>query len=633
MPAPNNIRMFDRLCRLLYPQEGDEKRFTQDSPILAEVWLAFAQTKNDGRIDVLLNPDYKVDPGILVAELRRRGLNSADHRLAYNESHVVASVRLEELITIVLPLSGWWQRIATAVGDNKAVDGAFRAEFAKRWRKSLGDPIHSSEALFELSYLARVVREILSRRVKKQDRDLMEQREATDTTIREWFNRSLEDKRFTTPLLFQVSMNRPASPSVYRSRETIKADAATRVFGIKCDQIAWAVIDTGIDARHPAFLCPNKDGQPSSRVARTFDFTRLRVLLNAEDQPASGSPFSHLDPDDYESIQTQVRQRLISGLQIDWDLVAPCLEIPHDFDPTQRSLKGEVRSAPQSGTYIPPSADHGTHVAGILGADWNAADPLLQQVQTFSVSDRLNLTELATGDGLKGVCPDITLYDLRVFGTNDEGDEFAILAALQFVRYLNSSKSKKLIHGVNLSLSLEHKVRSYACGRTPVCDECERLVSNGVVVVVAAGNAGYDDGPNLGLFGSYRQSSITDPGNAESVITVGATHRNMPHTYGVSYFSSRGPTGDGRAKPDLVAPGERIFSTVPGASAKTMDGTSMAAPHVSGAAALLMARHSELVGDPTRIKELLCKTATDLGRTLNYQGAGLLDALRALESL
>jgi serine protease AprX len=107
----------------------------------------------------------------------------------------------------------------------------------------------------------------------------------------------------------------------------------------------------------------------------------------------------------------------------------------------------------------------------------------------------------------------------------------------------------------------------------------------------------------------------------------------MPHTYGVSYFSSRGPTGDGRAKPDLVAPGERIFSTVPGASAKTMDGTSMAAPHVSGAAALLMARHSELVGDPTRIKELLCKTATDLGRTVNYQGAGLLDALRALESL
>ena len=75
--------------------------------------------------------------------------------------------------------------------------------------------------------------------------------------------------------------------------------------------------------------------------------------------------------------------------------------------------------------------------------------------------------------------------------------------------------------------------------------------------------------------------SITDPGNADSVITVGSTHRRDAHTYGVSYFSSRGPTGDGRLKPDLVAPGEKIRSTVPGDADDRMDGTSMAAPHVS----------------------------------------------------
>ena len=57
-----------------------------------------------------------------------------------------------------------------------------------------------------------------------------------------------------------------------------------------------------------------------------------------------------------------------------------------------------------------------------------------------------------------------------------------------------------------------------------------------------------------------RLASITDPGNADGVITVGATHRFWPHTYGVSFFSSRGPTGDGRLKPDLVAPGEKIRS-------------------------------------------------------------------------
>ena len=59
----------------------------------------------------------------------------------------------------------------------------------------------------------------------------------------------------------------------------------------------------------------------------------------------------------------------------------------------------------------------------------------------------------------------------------------------------------------------------------------------------------------------------------------------------------------------------------------------MAAPHVSGAAALLMARHRELVGQPRRIKEILAKSATDLGREPHFQGAGMLDVLRALQSV
>ena len=124
-----------------------------------------------------------------------------------------------------------------------------------------------------------------------------------------------------------------------------------------------------------------------------------------------------------------------------------------------------------------------------------------------------------------------------------------------------------------------------------------------------------------------------DPGNADGVITVGSTHRMMPHNYGVSYFSSRGPTGDGRTKPDLVAPGERIDSCSLNNYVETMDGTSMAAPHVSGAAALLMSRHRELIGQPRRIKEILCRTATDLGRERRFQGAGMVDVLRALQAV
>jgi hypothetical protein len=232
------------------------------------------------------------------------------------------------------------------------------------------------------------------------------------------------------------------------------------------------------------------------------------------------------------------------------------------------------------------------------------------------------------------MCPDIRLYDFRVLGKSLEDTEFAIIASLQYIRSLNERRGHLGIHGVNLSLSIPHDVRNFACGRTPICNECERLVESGVAVVAAAGNFGYQSFETArGRYEGYAAFSITDPGNAESVITVGATHRFWPHTYGVSFFSSRGPTGDGRMKPDLVAPGERIQSCLPGSDWGELDGTSMAAPHVSGAAAMLMARYSELIGQPRQIKRVLCESATDLGRERSFQGRGMLDVLRAFQSI
>jgi subtilisin family serine protease len=237
-------------------------------------------------------------------------------------------------------------------------------------------------------------------------------------------------------------------------------------------------------------------------------------------------------------------------------------------------------------------------------------------------------------DWADGMCPDIRLYDFRVLAPTLRETEFAIIAALQYIRYINERASFITVHGANLSLSIPHDVRNYACGRTPVCNECERLVASGVVVVAAAGNRGYHNFETReGLYEGYAAFSVTDPGNADGVITVGATHRFWPHTYGVSFFSSRGPTGDGRLKPDLVAPGERIRAPLPGQLWGDLDGTSMAAPHVSGAAAMLMARYSELIGQPRRIKEILCASATDLGREKTFQGHGMLDVLRALQSV
>jgi len=181
-------------------------------------------------------------------------------------------------------------------------------------------------------------------------------------------------------------------------------------------------------------------------------------------------------------------------------------------------------------------------------------------------------------------------------------------------------------------------------------------VRSGVVVVVAAGNTGY--GWNQSAFRGAAPAgmdlTINDPGNAELAITVGSTHRDMPHVYGVSYFSSKGPTGDGRLKPDLVAPGEKIVSCqangydgAPGGSVgaaqapgnvltvryKEDSGTSMAAPHVSGVIAAFLSIRREFIGRPDRVKEIFMATATDLRRDRYFQGSGLVDLMRAIQSV
>ena len=114
---------------------------------------------------------------------------------------------------------------------------------------------------------------------------------------------------------------------------------------------------------------------------------------------------------------------------------------------------------------------------------------------------------------------------------------------------------------------------------------------------------------------------------------MGSTHRRDPHLYGVSYFSARGPTGDGRRKPDLLAPGEKITSITP-QRRQPAHGRHVHGRAARGrAAALLMARYPELIGRPYRIKEILMQTATDLKREPSFQGAGLIDMLRALQSV
>jgi serine protease AprX len=237
--------------------------------------------------------------------------------------------------------------------------------------------------------------------------------------------------------------------------------------------------------------------------------------------------------------------------------------------------------------------------------------------------------------------------------TAGQGKVSWVLLAFDKVQEWNQHGKRILIHGVNMSLGYDFDPRWFACGQSPICVEVNRLVKSGVSVVVSAGNAGYSSFVTAAqkAVARYSDVSITDPGNADLAITVGSTHREMPHMYGVSYFSSRGPTGDGRMKPDIVAPGERIISCAAGLEAAKygteqdansgevpvlyceQTGTSMAAPHLSGAIAAFLSVRREFIGEPEQVKQIFLENAIDLRRERKFQGAGLLDLMKALQAV
>ena len=177
-----------------------------------------------------------------------------------------------------------------------------------------------------------------------------------------------------------------------------------------------------------------------------------------------------------------------------------------------------------------------------------------------------------------------------------------------------------------ISLSLGD---GFTDGTDPVSLECDWATDQGVVVVVAAGNAGY----------WYPYFSITAPGTARKVITVGASDKSD----NIADWSSRGPTIDYRVKPDLVAPGVNIVAAR--ASGTSMgnpvndyytmaSGTSMATPHVAGVAALLLdyTRRNGVMLSPYDVKNYLISRADDLGQNIYVQGGGRINITKVLSS-
>jgi hypothetical protein len=318
---------------------------------------------------------------------------------------------------------------------------------------------------------------------------------------------------------------------------------------------------------------------------------------------------------------TAQRGYCANGKKIAWAVLDTGIAVDHPHFVKHGNVKAAwdctKRGPPQAGKGIDRDG-HGTHVAGIIAGATKVPDSKYGE--------------------LEGMAPQCALHGYKVLNDAGEGEDAWIIKALDHIAELNDNAPELVIQGVNLSLGGYFDPEVFGCGFSPICRELRRLWRQGVVVVLAAGNEGHivvqtDEGEaeiSLDL-------SIGDPANLDEAIAVGSVHKDHPHMYGISYFSSRGPTADGRAKPDCVAPGEKIISANAlfadrGNSPDyvEMSGTSMACPHVSGLIAAFLSVRREFIGHPDHVKQILLSNCTDLKRDRYHQGAGMPNLVKML---
>ncbi|MGW3809637.1 S8 family serine peptidase [Micromonospora sp. NPDC005113] len=229
---------------------------------------------------------------------------------------------------------------------------------------------------------------------------------------------------------------------------------------------------------------------------------------------------------------------------------------------------------------------HGTHVASTIAG-----------------------TGVASGGAEKGVAPGARLHIGKVLANSGSGSDSQVLAGMEWAAVEQHAKI------INMSLGTQEP----SDGTDPLSQAVNRLsAQTGALFVIAAGNT---SGPG----------TVSSPGAADAALTVGAVDSG-DH---LADFSSQGPrVGDGALKPEITAPGVDILAARSQYTAEgegfyqTMSGTSMATPHVVGAAALLAAKHPELTG--AQLKDLLTSTAKQTPDYTAFQaGSGRVDVATA----
>ena len=231
-----------------------------------------------------------------------------------------------------------------------------------------------------------------------------------------------------------------------------------------------------------------------------------------------------------------------------------------------------------------------------------------------------HVSSIATGEGegnalYRGVAPGAALVGVRVLSKYGSGSISGVNAGLQWVI---DNKDTYNIRIINMSLGTS----GCSSGTDSLSQMVNNVVAAGIVAVVSAGNSG------------PAACTIASPAAAEDAITVAAMADVGETGFNLAYFSSRGPTYDGRTKPDIAAPGRYIMAALRGSANgyTSMSGTSMSSPFVAGVAALMLDADPTLT--PSQVKSTLMNTAVDwgpAGKDTDY-GAGRLDAYESIRT-
>lgn len=233
---------------------------------------------------------------------------------------------------------------------------------------------------------------------------------------------------------------------------------------------------------------------------------------------------------------------------------------------------------------------HGTHIAGIIAGSGFCSNGIYA-----------------------GIAPESKIVSIKVldFAGNGKIDD-----VIEGIRFVLEMQEKWNIRIVNISMGTKrHEGRE---DEEELLKWVERMWDAGMIVITASGNFGPDYG------------SVTIPGASKKVITVGACdaayNKRRPNP---NFYSGCGPTEECVIKPDICAPGNRIYSCnfrYPHRSTKpyiAKTGTSMATPVIVGATALLLEKYPEM--ENVEVKMRLWESADDMGLGGNSQGHGLIN--------